>query len=369
MSKICIINGKAPRYREAIFKKIDDHFDCDWYFGQAKTDIKYLDLSIFKRVKSFGYTYFGSSFYWKKNTISKLFNKEYNTFLVSIESRAISDYVFLLLKSLFFPKKRVYAWTHGWYGKETKFEAALKKWQFRKLTGIFTYGNYARKLLIQEGFAPDKVHAIHNSLHYDQQIELRKSIQPSDVYVSHFSNNNPVIIFIGRLTKMKQLDMLVYAVADLKAKNELYNLVFVGDGEERTALETLVTERGVSDQVWFYGACYDEKQNAELIYNADVCVAPGNVGLTAMHTMVFGTPVISHNDFKWQMPEFEAIHPGETGDFFERNNQESLNTVISCWLKSKLRCRDDVRKSCFNEIDELWNPQFQLNVLKEFLEV
>lgn len=368
MQKLCIINGKAPRYREAIFKAIDKYYDCDWFFGKAKTDIKYLDLSIFKNASSFGYLYFGSSFYWKKNTISKLFNKKYNTFLVSIESRAVSDYLFLLIKSIFFPKKKVYAWTHGWYGKETKMEAKLKKWQFRKLTGIFTYGDYARDLLIKEGFSSEKVHAIHNSLHYDQQIELRQSIQSSDIYASHFGNDNPVIIFIGRLTKVKQLDMIVNAIADLKRRGESYNLVFVGDGEEHTTLANLVSEMNIENQVWFYGACYDERTNAELIYNADLCVAPGNVGLTAIHTMVFGTPVISHNDFKWQMPEFEAIHPGKTGDFFERNNQESLNNVISCWLKSKSGCREDVRESCFSEIDELWNPHYQLNVLKKFLE-
>lgn len=57
--------------------------------------------------------------------------------------------------------------------------------------------------------------------------------------------------------------------------------------------------------------------NAELIYNADLCVAPGNIGLTAMHAMMFGCPCISHNDFSWQMPEFEAIVPYKTGNFLK----------------------------------------------------
>lgn len=95
--------------------------------------------------------------------------------------------------------------------------------------------------------------------------------------------------------------MLVNAVAELKTKGENYNLVFVGNGLEGENLKARVKGLGLTDEVWFYGVCYDEKTNAELIYNADLCVAPGTVGLTAMHTMVFGTPVISHNDFKWQM--------------------------------------------------------------------
>lgn len=367
MTKLCIINGKSPRYRESIFKAIDKEYDCDWFFGKADTDIKSLDLSIFKNAQSFGYIYFGKSLYWKKRTISKLFEKKYNCFLVSVESRAISDYIFLFLKDLFFPQKKVYAWTHGWYGKETWLEAFLKKWLFKRVSCILTYGEYARNLLIKEGISPEKVFAIHNSLHYDSQIEIRKIVTQTDVFTNHFHNNNPVIIFIGRLTKVKQLDMLINAIFNLKEKEEHYNLVFIGDGEERSRLENLVNSKGLCEQVWFYGACYDERLNAELIFNADVCVAPGNVGLTAMHTMVFGTPVISHNDFKWQMPEFEAIHPGVTGDFFERGNQDSLESTIRKWIHSKANNREQVRRACYKEIDSFWNPYYQMDIIRKAL--
>jgi glycosyltransferase involved in cell wall biosynthesis len=83
----------------------------------------------------------------------------------------------------------------------------------------------------------------------------------------------------------------------MRSRGFFCNAVLIGDGEDRLRLEGIVKERGVNKQVWFYGACYDEKQNAELIYNADMCVVPGDVGLTAIHSMMFGTPVISHNYF------------------------------------------------------------------------
>lgn len=161
--------------------------------------------------------------------------------------------------------------------------------------------------------------------------------------------------------------MLVDAVAELKTKGENYNLVFVGNGLEGENLKARVKRLGLTDEVWFYGACYDEKTNAELIYNADLCVAPGNVGLTAMHTMVFGTPVISHNDFKWQMPEFEAIKPGVTGDFFERNSVQSLTCIISKWFTEKKDKRDEVRQACYKEIDTNWNPYYQMDIIKKNL--
>lgn len=80
--------------------------------------------------------------------------------------------------------------------------------------------------------------------------------------------------------------------------------------------------------MWFYGACYDEKQIAEFLYNADLCVSPGNVGLNAMHAMTFGCPVIRHSNMVAQMPEVEAIEDGLTGTYFEENNIESLAQSI-----------------------------------------
>ena len=128
--------------------------------------------------------------------------------------------------------------------------------------------------------------------------------------------------------------MLVNAVAELKTKGENYNLVFVGNGLEGENLKARVKGLGLTDAVWFNGACYDEKTNAELIYNSDLCVAPGTVGLTAMH-MVFGTPVISHNDFKWQMPEFEAIKPGITGAFLKETAYNLWRVQLASGLRKR----------------------------------
>ena len=121
----------------------------------------------------------------------------------------------------------------------------------------------------------------------------------------------------------------------------------------------------LNDQVWFYGASYDEKTNAELIYNADLCVSPGNVGLTAMHALIFGCPVITHNYFEWQMPEYEAIHAGNTGDFFKMDDIADLIATISKWFAVKSDKREEVRKACFKEIDTNWNPYYQMDIIKK----
>jgi glycosyltransferase involved in cell wall biosynthesis len=196
---------------------------------------------------------------------------------------------------------------------------------------------------------------------------LRESLKPSSLYQSHFGNNNKNIVFIGRLTKVKRFDLLIDAISKLNKRGEFVNVTFVGDGVERQNMERRVNELGIQNQVWFYGACYDEGINAELIYNADLCVSPGNIGLTAMHVMMFGCPAITNDDFNHQMPEFEAILEGESGTFFKAGDSSSLSDCISQWFRIHNNDRESVRQSCYKVINSKWNPHNQISILKKIL--
>lgn len=353
-------------YREAVYNKIEEKYDCQWYFDKADKGVGRFDPSKYKSVSFLPIKRVGP-FYFVKGLVS-LLRKDSERYLMIGATANMSLFFLLMAKCLFFRKKNVYLWTHGFYGKEGWLNKTLWKRPMLKMAdGIFTYGDYAKKIMVEDGFNPDKIFPIHNSLDYDKQLELRKSIQPSSIYKDHFGNEHPTLIFIGRLTKVKKLDMLVDALSKLRQKGKRYNLVFVGDGTVRENLELRVESLELREQVWFYGACYDEKANAELIYNADLCVAPGNIGLTSIHSLMFGCPAVSHNDFKYQMPEFEVIKSGITGDFFIKDDVESLAKTIEHWFETMRDKRDVVRKSCYEEIDERWNPHYQMNVLSKYL--
>ena len=159
----------------------------------------------------------------------------------------------------------------------------------------------------------------------------------------HFINENPTVIVIGRLNFRKKLHYLIEAIYILKKNKCPLNLVIVGEGEDKSKLEEIVQERGLDKNVWFYGACYDESENAELIYNADLCVVPGDIGLTAIHCLMFGCPCITHNNWALQGPEFESIIDGITGTFYEHDNVEDLSNKINNWLINNQENRQFLR--------------------------
>ncbi len=366
--KLCIIYNFTQKYREPIFREIDKEFDCKWFFGNNKTNIAGFDINVLKDATLIKNRYSKRTpFYYQEGIASLASRKDIDCFLVLGDPFCISMWLLSLRVKLFNRKKKIYFWTHGWYGRENILRRIFKKLFFKLADGIFLYGNYAKELMIKEGFNEKKLFVIHNSLDYNNQLELRKNLTTSDIYSQHFGNKNKTIIFIGRLTKQKRLDLLLDVVASLKHKGETFNLTFIGDGSVRQELEQQAFNLGISDQVWFYGACYDDTQNAELIYNADLCVSPGNVGLTAVHTMTFGTPVATHNTFCMQGPEFEAIKEGETGTYFNFNDKESIENCISNWFKQHTDDREQIRQNCYKEIEEQWNPGFQMKVFKEIL--
>ena len=366
--KIQHVYNCASHYRESIFRLIDSTFDCDYIFGKEMGDIKQMDTSVLKgNVTLVENRQLPGRLYWQPEVQGRL-RKDYDAYILLGEARYLSTWLFCLRARLFYPKKRIYFWAHGLCGNESRIQKAVKK-LFLRLpnAGIFLYGNYARNHMIKEGFDPEKLYVIHNSLAYDRQLGIRQGLAPDGVYREHFGNDDPNLIFIGRLTRVKQLDLILRAMKLLADEGRRYNLTLIGGGEQQDELQALTRELGLTENVWFYGPCYDEAQLGHMLYNADLCVSPGNVGLTAMHSMVFGMPVLTHNDFAWQMPEFEAIKEGETGGFFERDNVESLKDAIVAWFGASGYDRERLRRNCFEEIDRYWTPQFEIDVLKAHL--
>lgn len=362
--KVCLIYNFAQHYRTNIFTLIDRNLDIDFYFGDHYLNVKKMDYSLLtNKVKEVKNLHFGP-IGWQTDIIT-LPSKGYEAYIMLGEPMCLSTWIMLILSRI--NKKKVFLWTHGWYGKETRIKAIIKKVFFGLADGCLLYGNYARELMIKEGLAEDKLHVIHNSLMYDKQIEKRKALTENTIYQDHFKNSLPNVVFIGRLTRVKNLVLVLEALAYCKERGKDFNVSFIGDGEEKEILQQRARQLDVEGQTWFYGPSYDEDEISILLYNADLCVAPGNIGLTAMHAMSYGCPCISHNNFPYQMPEFEAIKEGETGSFFNYNDSKSLGDCIASWLETHTEDRDKIREACYKEIDENWNPHVQLELIKKIL--
>ena len=363
--KVCFFNQSSVHYRKNIFMLMDQELGIDFFFGDSRKQgaIKELDTTCLKNFKGYFHNIGFGSIYWQNGAIRLLWS-DYTDLFTTGTHYCLSAWVILLLAPLF--GKRVYLWSHGAYGDERGLKKWLTIWKMKRATGSLLYGNHAKKLLMEWGVPEEKLHVFYNSLAYDEEMEVRKTLTSSAFYQEHFHNDLPNLVFIGRLIADKKLDMIIRAMMILRDKGIKMNMTYIGDGPKKAELEALVQESGLKDNVWFYGACYDEKQISQLIYNADLCVSPGDIGLTAIHSMTFGTPVITHNDFSHQGTEFEAIDDGRTGTFYQVNDVDDLANCIQTWLNNGLN-REQIRQNCYEVIDNKYNPHRQVEMIRKVI--
>ena len=78
--RLCLIFNAAPRYREAIYKLIDNEYDCDWYFGPTHSGIKELDFNLLGNVSHYKICGDPQRLYWQKGIIPILFKKNTMSF-------------------------------------------------------------------------------------------------------------------------------------------------------------------------------------------------------------------------------------------------------------------------------------------------
>ena len=362
MKKVCLIYNFAQHYRASIFSLLDKEFDCDFVFGDRYLDVKKMDYSLLKNVTEVRNLEF-RKVKWQKGILKYAFRK-YNAYIVIGDPSIGSIWLLMIICKIL--GKPVYVWAHGWYGRETMLKTIIKKAFYALSAGVLLYGTYAKRMMIQVGIPEKKLHVIYNSLDYKSQLDQRAKIVTEPLYQYHFKNNNPNLIFVGRLSKVKKLDMIIDAMVMAKDMGFVYNCIFVGDGEELAFLKNKVLESGLENNVWFYGKSYDEGELSRLIYNADLCVSPGNIGLTAMHSLVYGCPIVTHDNFPYQGPEFEAIVPNKTGMFFKYGHVDSLCEAINRWFALNLD-REEVRQMAYEEMEDHWNPYVQIEIFKDII--
>jgi len=143
------------------------------------------------------------------------------------------------------------------------------------------------------GVSEDKIEIIPNGIDLFEFENLPPRGEFRRKYA--LNDNQKIILYLGRIHKIKGLDLLVKAFAKLSQPLNDIKLVIVGpDDGYLPSLRKLVANLEISDKVLFTGPLYgQEKLNAYV--DADVYVLPSSYeifGITVLEALACGTPVI-----------------------------------------------------------------------------
>jgi glycosyltransferase involved in cell wall biosynthesis len=264
---------------------------------------------------------------------------------------------------------KVLFWAHGWLRPEGKIKSLMRNFYFGLAHKVLVYGERAVTLAKESGFSPDRIQVIYNSLDFSEQAAVFKQYEDTpraDMRASlSIDTERPVLLCVSRLTEICYYDWLIEAAAKPLLSNLKPQLIFIGDGPSRAKLEALVKDLSV-DAV-FLGPIYDEQTLAQYIMSADAVVSPGKVGLTAMHALNYGTPVVTHGDLNAQMPEVEAVIPGLSGEYFEYGDVDSLSHAVKRVLDRQTSLTE-TRHDCREVILKKYTPEVQCRLIDEAID-
>lgn len=130
-------------------------------------------------------------------------------------------------------------------------------------------------------------------------------------------------LFIGRLVTAKKPDLVLRAFAKSAPDMPGSRLSIVGSGPLEESLKALASELRVSDQVEFHGHINDLNRLAVLFGESAACLSPGYVGLSAIQSFSFGTPMLVA-DNEPHSPEIAAVTEGTNSLFFRSDDQQDF---------------------------------------------
>ncbi|MGD1041785.1 MAG: glycosyltransferase [Sedimentisphaerales bacterium] len=306
-------------------------------------------------------------FEWQPEAV-KIALKEDIDVVISFGYQSLSN---LLVRIIcFFRRIPVIEWTQGVKRSECGLRWLVRKFYYKWATAFLLYGEFARDFFVSRGFKKEQIFVVHNSLDHDRQVAVRERIGPDQIEQCRrdfgiISPDHRLIFNSSRLEKGKQLHLLIEAVALLKQRGCYVQCILIGDGREEDSLKRLAQECGVADQVVFYGACYDEGKLGLIITSSDLCVVPGEVGLVAMHSLVYGTPLLTcENTRGMHGPEIETIKEGQTGGYFKDGDFASLAEKMEAMLYS-IPCKKRMSDACKQIIDTQYTPEYQERIIME----
>lgn len=242
----------------------------------------------------------------------------------------------------------------------------LNKNSLRKMDYRICVSDNMRQTLTERGFDSNRMYTIYNGVDFSYKSSTVSRGEWLRSVGCDFSDDDIILGIAARLDPVKDVATTVRGFAAASAENERLRLLIAGDGMEREALETLVSELGISEKVFFAGwltgmdgyyASVDINAISSLSETFPYAVTEAaRAGIPTVASRVGGLPKI--------------IISGETGMLFEpRDTQMMAQCILALANDEDFRRRlgDAVREKARREFSTESTCRRQLEIYESIL--
>ena len=331
-SKVLILHPSLAPYRIDFFNKIHKMSDASIYFSYRNVPyLKYNQEHILSQLQ-FVPHYLDKGFEFRNRPIRfgiiKLLSRR-NFDVVITSEFSHSTIVAYLYKVIFRKKYRLYTISDDSIFssmKRTGIRAFLRTTISKNIDGVIytskEVGLY-NKTQISEKIKVLELPIIHDDIVFRKK--LSNSLNCSlDNIIKYNLEQKKIVLFVGRLVEVKNLDVLIKAFSKVVEDNCL--LVLVGDGPLRQQLVDLVEFNKIADRVIFTGQLEGEELYSW--YNiAQISILPSikeAYGAVVNEALLGGCHVICS-----KIAGAVSLINNENGSSIDPNNQEEITVKIT----------------------------------------
>lgn len=343
-----IIYNQYSHYRKDLFDSLvsDENVNFQLFYGLNSSDfIKQFGLSQLKNI------YFKEHLIWQRGAVSIFLKSKPNSkFILTGEVTILSNWLICLFAK--FSSKKVFLHSHGFTFRENHF-LRLVRFSFYKLSsGMLLYDSFQLRYIRK--YYGIKSISINNSVFYDDLKELRNQII--------WNNKSSEILYIGRIIAGKNLEWLIEAIS-----NTRYTLKFIGPGSDVYFNELKLLSARHKVSLVILSELYNNRALLEHTNNSICMVLPGNCGLSGLHSIQLGLPVVTHSYRQLQTPEFNYIIEGINGYLYKYNERESfLKCIENCERIKSQSC--NLNDFYWNYIEENFSINSQISKISKFIQ-
>ncbi len=359
--KVILQYLSLPNYRRSLFSELSKDTKINFEIVCGKSS-PYPFLKNYSPHKNTNVTYIRNKYFrvgkttftWQKHILKTIINRKPNcVIMLGVDPTIISNFpLFIYLKLM---HVKILWWSHGTLGHQGILGKMFRIFFYRLSDGVLLYNEDGKQRLINYNIDKHKLFVVGNCINHESYEDpsanlLRKKIK---------------IIFSGRLEHRKKLEILFQAIKLFKERKIPVKLDIIGAGPSQDTLKTLVNTNNLEKEITFHGAIYGKAAD-RLISSANVGVIPGLAGLSTIHYMARGLPVVTNNNFTEHGPEVSAIHNGENGYIFEDGNYYDLVEKILLTIKNL----EVLSKDAFFTVKKYYSPEFvKENIVRLIIQV
>lgn len=327
MRKIRILHHWVPEYRVALYEGLGQKYPGAIEILSSREGVK-VPYELKGVLVDYDHPFmrFGPV-KWQKGMTLKGIKPGRDIVVINGDVRELSS-VWAALKARFLGIKVLW-WAQHRGSSSTDLSSNIRLLISKWLSDAFIcYTRTGIEYLVSKGFERDRVFATGNTI---DQKPIKAAIEYwTQSKLEEFQKragivNKKIFLCCGYMRTKVHLDLFIRAMPAADLQDVI--LVVIGDGEKKESYVELSKSLGVNSRIIWLPSTHDQNEMAPWFLSAKAFVYPGSIGLSILHAMSYGLPVITHGNADHQMPEFEAMENGKTGYVFPEGDVDGLIRV------------------------------------------